>query len=96
MLSFASQAYVYFPGGYGTLDEMFEILTLIQTKKIQQSIPIILYGVDFWEPLTTWMRTSLLEKHQTIDASDLSIWTLTDDLDEAIQIVKQSQPRFHH
>ena len=96
MLSFASQAYIYFPGGYGTLDEMFEIVTLIQTKKIQESIPVILFGKDFWSPLCDFMRNSLLEQHQTIDPADLSIWTLTDDIDEAVQIVKQSQPRFHH
>jgi uncharacterized protein (TIGR00730 family) len=96
MLSFSSQAYIYFPGGYGTLDEMFEIITLIQTKKIQDDIPVILFGKDYWEPLCKWMKSSLLDEHQTIDPSDLSIWTLTDDIDEVIQIVKQSQPRFHH
>ncbi len=96
MLSFASQAYVFFPGGYGTLDEMFEIVTLIQTKKIQESIPVILFGKDYWGPLCNWMRESLLREHQAIDPSDLSIWTLTDEIDEAIQIIKQSPPRFRH
>lgn len=96
MLSFASQAYIYFPGGYGTLDEMFEIITLIQTKKIQQSIPIILFGKDFWGPLADWMRSSLLEQFHTIDETDLSLFTITDDIEEAVTIVKQSQPRFHH
>ena len=96
MLSFASQAYVFFPGGYGTLDEMFEIVTLIQTKKIQESIPVILFGKDYWGPLCDWMKSSLLDQHQAIDVSDLSIWTLTDDIEEAVQIIKQSPPRFHH
>ncbi len=96
MLSFASQAYVFFPGGYGTLDEMFEMVTLIQTKKIQQSIPCILFGTSFWKPLCDWMKTSLLEQHGTIDPSDLSIWTLTDDIDEAVRIVQHSPPRFRH
>lgn len=55
MLTFAAEAYIYFPGGFGTMDEFFEIITLIQTKKIDR-IPVILIGSDFWNPLIAWFE----------------------------------------
>lgn len=82
MLAYASEAYVYFPGGLGTLDELFEILTLIQTKKVTQ-IPIVLYGADFWNPLVAWMKEELLNKHRTIDATDLDLFQVVDSVEEA-------------
>lgn len=93
MLSFASQAYVYFPGGFGTLDELFEILTLVQTKKIYDKIPIILVGKDFWEDIHKWMSEKLLVQHKTIDADDLKLFTIVDSADEALAIIKKSKPR---
>lgn len=93
MLSFSSQAYVFFPGGYGTLDELFEMLTLIQTKKITDKIPVILFGKDYWGSLCHWLKNVALERYKAIDASDLDIWTLTDDIEEVIEIVKKSVPR---
>lgn len=59
MLTFASEVYVYFPGGFGTLDEFFEIITLIQTKKIDP-IPVVLYGKDYWGPLIQFLSRTLL------------------------------------
>jgi len=82
MLAFASEVYVYFPGGFGTLDEFFEIVTLIQTKKIEP-IPIVLYGKDYWEPFIKIFKEDLLEKHQTISPEDLDLFHLVDDVDEA-------------
>jgi len=86
MLAFAAEAYVYFPGGFGTLDELFEILTLIQTKKIER-IPIVLYGKDFWEPLLRFFEKDLLKKHKTISAEDLELFVLVDSVDEAYKYI---------
>ena len=78
--------YVYFPGGFGTLDELFEILTLIQTKKIKR-IPIVLYGKSYWEPLTTLIKEHLYETHQTIDKEDMELYTVVDSIDEAYNTI---------
>lgn len=82
MLSYASEVYVYFPGGFGTMDEFFEIVTLIQTKKIT-AVPVVLYGEAFWKPLLTWMEKELLKKHKTIDKVDLEIFHVVDSVKEA-------------
>ncbi len=86
MLSFASEVYLYFPGGFGTFDELFEILTLIQTGKIKR-IPVLLYGKAFWEPLVELLKTHLAGKYQTIDATDLDLVTVVDSVDEAYEAV---------
>lgn len=86
MLTFASEAYVFFPGGYGTLDEFFELATLIQTRKISP-IPIVLVNQEFWTPLVSWLRTTLLAEHATISESDLDIFTLVDTVDEALAYI---------
>lgn len=86
MLTFASEAYVYFPGGFGTLDELFEILTLIQTKKIEK-IPIVLYGKEYWEPLIRFFEQDLLHKFKTISPEDLDLFHLVDDVDEAYKYI---------
>jgi uncharacterized protein (TIGR00730 family) len=86
MLAFASEVYVYFPGGYGTFDELFEMLTLIQTKKITK-VPIVLYGKDFWTPLITYMRDVLQKKYKTIDAEDLDLFVLVDSVEEAFEYI---------
>lgn len=82
MMTFASEAYVYFPGGFGTLDEFFEIVTLIQTKKIEP-IPVVLYGKEYWAPFIKVFQEDLLEKHQTISPEDMDIFHLVDSVDEA-------------
>lgn len=88
MLSFASEVYIYFPGGFGTLDEFFELLTLVQTKKIAQ-IPIILVGKDFWEPLCHWFETKLLAEYQTIAKVDLDLYHIVDSADEAHALIRK-------
>ncbi|MBI4991686.1 MAG: TIGR00730 family Rossman fold protein [Candidatus Harrisonbacteria bacterium] len=93
MLSYSAQAYVFFPGGYGTLDEAFEILTLIQTKKIYEKIPVVLVGKDFWGTLDRWMKEKLVKDYQTIDAEDLKLYYLVDTAEEAFEIIKKSKPR---
>ena len=88
MLTFASEVYVYFPGGFGTLDEFFEIVTLIQTKKIEP-IPIVLYGKDYWTPLIEFFKNDLLEKHATISPEDLDLFHLVDSVDEAMKYINK-------
>lgn len=82
MLAFASEVYIYFPGGFGTMDEFFEIVTLIQTKKISK-VPILLYGKEYWTPLINFMKEQLIKEYQTIDTEDLAMFHLVDSVDEA-------------
>jgi hypothetical protein len=88
MLSYAAQSYVYFPGGFGTLDEFFELITLIQTKKMSHQIPIILVGKEFWSPLLLWFKESLYQKYHTIAEEDLKIIKIVDTPEEALEIIK--------
>jgi len=87
-LSFSAEAYIFFPGGFGTFDEVFEILTLVQTHKIEK-VPVILVGSDFWKPVEKMLREEMLSRG-TIDEHDLSLYTITDDVDEIIQIIKNA------
>jgi uncharacterized protein (TIGR00730 family) len=80
-----SQAFVIMPGGFGTLDEFFEALTLIQTKKIARR-PIVLFGVDYWKGLFEWVQQTMLTQ-QYISPSDLELFKLTDDIDEAVKFI---------
>ncbi len=80
-----SIGYVCMPGGFGTLDEFFEALTLMQTNKIYP-IPLILYGSDFWQGLIDWMETTLV-KQGTISKQDLNLITISDDPEEILQIM---------
>lgn len=88
MLVKYSIAYVIFPGGFGTLDELFEALTLIQTKKVK-GVRIFVVGIEFFQPLMDYLRNTLLAEGM-IDAEDLDIITLTDDLDHIAEQVKAS------
>jgi len=85
-LTFTARAYVYFPGGFGTLDELFEIITLKQTGKIP-AIPIILIGKDYWDPLNDFVHKIIYTKIGAIDKEDMDLYTITDDLDEVLKII---------
>jgi len=93
MLSFAAQAYIFFPGGFGTLDEFLEISTLIQTHKIYEKIPVILVGKDFWSGLDQWLKTKCLKEYKTLDPQDFQIYKIVDSAEEAFEIIKKSKPR---
>jgi uncharacterized protein (TIGR00730 family) len=80
-----STAFVIFPGGFGTLDELAEVLTLIQTAKIPR-LPIILVGTDYWDDFMAWMKKETLE-HNLIAKEDMDLFTLTDNLDHAFTII---------
>jgi uncharacterized protein (TIGR00730 family) len=80
-----SIGFVVFPGGFGTLDEMFEALTLIQTGKIKH-FPLVLFGSAYWSGLLGWLRTTVASEHK-IDPGDLDIFRVTDDPREAVEIV---------
>lgn len=80
-----SMGFVFMPGGFGTLDEFFEVATLVQTNRISH-FPLILFGRDYWTGLIKWMR-STLEGGHFISEGDLDLFTLTDDVDEAVQVV---------
>jgi len=81
-----SQGFVVMPGGFGTLDELFEAITLIQTNKIEK-FPIILVGTDFWSGIMAWVKDTLLEKFSNISATDLDLIHLVDTEDEVIDIL---------
>jgi uncharacterized protein (TIGR00730 family) len=80
-----AEAFVTFPGGYGTLDELFEALTLIQTGKLKH-FPLILMGVDYWGGLFDWIRHTVVA-HGNVAEEDLGLVTMTDSIDEAIELI---------
>jgi uncharacterized protein (TIGR00730 family) len=88
MLSFASQVYIFFPGGFGTLDEFFEMLELVHSEKIPR-IPIILVNKSYWEPLLHWFDENLYQKYQAIDKEDLQNYYLVDNADQAHQLINK-------
>lgn len=93
MLAAAAQAYVFFPGGFGTLDELFELVTLVQTGK-SAKIPIVLIGKDHWAPLVAWLETQVYGTQDAIDPGDLRLLTVVDSAEEAYAIVAKSPERY--
>jgi len=87
LLTRYSIAFVVFPGGFGTLDEMSEVLTLIQTNKLPK-VPIVLIGKEYWHLLMQWFEHEAVE-HGTISQDDLKLFTVTDDLDQAFSIINE-------
>jgi uncharacterized protein (TIGR00730 family) len=85
-----AQGFVVMPGGFGTLDELFESLTLVQTRKVT-SFPVVLFGSAYWQGLLDWLRATPLQQG-TISASDLDLFSITDDLDEAVATVLADPP----
>lgn len=86
-----AHAYVIMPGGFGTLDELFETVTLIQTKRIKPA-PVILFGSDYWSGLIDWIKSQLIT-NEMIDPADLDIIDISDDPDEIVSIVQRKAGR---
>jgi uncharacterized protein (TIGR00730 family) len=84
-----AQGFVVLPGGFGTLDELFEALTLVQTKKVT-TFPVVLFDRGYWSGLVHWLRDTPLDRG-AISAADLDLFTLTDDVAEAVEVVKGGQ-----
>jgi uncharacterized protein (TIGR00730 family) len=83
-----AQAFVILPGGFGTLDELFEALTLVQTRKVTR-FPVILFGTEYWGGLLEWIRSTLIAS-ATISADDVELFRLTDDVDEVIAVIQEA------
>lgn len=89
-----SQGFVVMPGGFGTLDELFEAITLIQTKKIGK-FPIILMGSEFWNPMFDWIKSTLLDKFHTISEKDLDLVQLYDKPQDVIDYLNKFYGKYH-
>ncbi|MFE9743420.1 TIGR00730 family Rossman fold protein [Saccharothrix saharensis] len=83
-----SQAFICLPGGFGTLDELFEALTLVQTKKVTK-FPVVLFGKSYWQGLYDWVRDSVLDSGK-VGEKDLDLLHLTDDIDDAVRVVNDA------
>lgn len=83
-----AQGFVVMPGGFGTMDELFEVMTLIQTKKIL-SVPVILVGTEFWSGLLDWIKSTMGEQFKTINMEDMDLFHVTDDPDEVVKIINK-------
>ncbi len=91
-MSYMTEVVIFCPGGFGTLDEFFEMLTLQQTGKIGR-IPIILLGSDFWNPLQKFIKEVLVDTYGAISPDDMNLYTITDDEDQILKIISQSRLR---
>jgi uncharacterized protein (TIGR00730 family) len=83
-----AQAFIMMPGGFGTMDEIFEVATLIQTQKFKMS-PMVLVGRDYWGGLVDWMKHSMAEKEGNINIEDLQLFHMVDTADELIEFIKE-------
>jgi hypothetical protein len=90
-----AQAFVAFPGGFGTMDELFEVLTLIQTGKIEP-VPVILFGSDFWDGMRGWIENTLSDEFKTISPKDMNLIPVTDSIDEVIDIINDYYSNKQH
>lgn len=91
-MSYSTEVCIFCPGGFGTLSEFFEILTLQQTNKIGR-IPIILFGSEFWNPINTIIKEVLLKKYKTVKEKDTDLYIIKDEEEEILEIIKNSKIR---
>lgn len=95
VMTLFADAYIYFPGGFGTIDELSEILTLIQTGKTGKA-PLILFGSEFWKPLDEFFCTQMRDNLALITPGDEELYTITDDIDEVVRLVRANQTYCDH
>ncbi len=88
-----SQGFIVMPGGFGTLDEVFEALTLIQTYKIGR-FPVVLIGKSFWQGLVDWMQNTLQKAENNISEKDLALFTVVDTAEEAVKVIEDFYSRY--
>lgn len=88
-----SQGFIALPGGFGTLDELFEALTLVQTTKIA-NFPVILVGRRYWEGLLMWVRETMLDHEHNINPDDLNLFTVVDTADEAVAVINEFYSKY--
>lgn len=93
MLMKFSQGFIVMPGGLGTLDELFEALTLVQTSKVGK-FPIILVGKDYWKGLMDWLKTTVLEQENNMNAKDLELFNLVDTAEEVVSIIEEFYAKY--
>ena len=90
MLASAGNAYVFLPGGFGTLDEFFEISTLIHTHKLHDDIPVVLFGKDYWDPLLRYLKEVVAERYRGFDLVDFRMWTVLDKAEEVASFIQKN------
>lgn len=88
-----SQGFIAMPGGFGTLDELFEAITLIQTNKVAH-FPIVLVGKQYWEGLMTWVKDTMLHAEHNISEKDLDLFSIVDTADEAVAIINEFYSKY--
>lgn len=91
MFSFAANVYVFFPGGFGTLDEFFEMVVLAQTKELHKPVLIMAVGKKYWQPLFSWLEKEVYRKRKAVSKNDLKIFRLVDTAEEAFKIIQKYQ-----
>ena len=89
-----AQGFVAMPGGFGTLDELFEAITLIQTNKIGK-FPIVLVGSEFWNGILDWIKSTMLSKYKNISKKDLDLFSIVDSSDDVIDIINNFYKKHH-
>ena len=90
MLASAGHAYVFFPGGFGTLDEFFEISTLIHTHKLHEDMPVVLYDSRYWNPLLKYLNGVVAGRYYGFKIEDFRIWKITDTIDDTVKFIKKN------
>jgi len=88
---YLAKAVIVFPGGFGTLDELFEILTLIQTHKIRKHLPVVLFGMSYWDQVIDF---DVLARHGMVDSADVAIFHRTDSVEDAFELVTRSLKQY--
>ncbi|MBS9525361.1 TIGR00730 family Rossman fold protein [Litoribacter ruber] len=88
-----AQGFVVLPGGFGTMDELFEALTLIQTKKIGR-FPIVLVGKEYWSGLVDWLKTTMLEQEANINEEDLDLFSVVDNATDAVKVIDEFYSKY--